>query len=54
VFDITDQMTFSKIDLWYKELLQHSHTAEPPLAILIGNKADMKHQAQVSNLNFMN
>jgi len=53
VFDITEQNSFTKIDLWYKELLQHSHTAEPPLAILIGNKADLKHQAQVQTADAM-
>lgn len=47
MFDITENSSFSKIDLWYKELIQHSHTDTPPIAVLIGNKADLKHLAQV-------
>lgn len=48
VYDITDGSSFSKIDHWYQELLQYCHTTEPPITMLIGNKADMKHLSQVS------
>lgn len=48
VYDITDGNSFAKIDHWYQELLTYCHTTEPPITMLIGNKADMKHVAQVS------
>jgi len=47
VYDITDGTSFSKIDHWYQELLQYCHTTQPPITMLIGNKADLKHVAQV-------
>lgn len=48
VYDITDGNSFAKIDHWYQELLTYCHTTEPPITMLIGNKADLKHVAQVS------
>jgi len=53
VYDITDGSSFAQIDRWYQELLQYCHTTEPPITMLIGNKADLKHVAQVTTADAM-
>jgi len=49
VYDITDELSFSKIDHWYQELLTYAHTAEEPVTVIVGNKSDLKNQAKVKS-----
>eukprot|EP01126_Amoeba_proteus_P040786 TRINITY_DN4372_c0_g1_i9.p1 TRINITY_DN4372_c0_g1~~TRINITY_DN4372_c0_g1_i9.p1 ORF type:complete len:223 (+),score=47.14 TRINITY_DN4372_c0_g1_i9:370-1038(+) len=48
VYDVTDHESFDRINHWYQELLAYCQTDTPPITILVGNKSDMKHLAQVS------
>eukprot|EP01127_Copromyxa_protea_P011200 TRINITY_DN27_c0_g2_i1.p1 TRINITY_DN27_c0_g2~~TRINITY_DN27_c0_g2_i1.p1 ORF type:complete len:220 (-),score=41.94 TRINITY_DN27_c0_g2_i1:57-716(-) len=48
VYDVTDYQSFSRVEHWYNELLTYCQTLSPPITILIGNKCDLKHLAQVT------
>jgi len=48
VYDVTDHQSFSRVEHWYNELITYCQTTVPPITILVGNKCDLKHLAQVS------
>ena len=46
VYDITNTESFSKAQFWVKELQKHGN---PDMVVaLVGNKADLEHQREVS------
>ncbi|KAM3141257.1 Ras- protein yptc6 [Paramecium bursaria] len=49
VYDITKQQSFDNIEKWIRELRENADTSV--VAMLIGNKADLKAQRQVSSAN---
>lgn len=52
VYDVTDYQSFSRVEHWYSELLTYCQTPNPPITILVGNKCDQKHLAQVCFMLF--
>lgn len=46
VYDITRQPTFENVDVWLKELREHSQA--DIVVMLVGNKSDNRHKRKVS------
>ena len=46
VYDITRQATFENVDVWLKELREHSQ--QDIVVMLVGNKSDNRHKRKVS------